>query len=155
MTIDKDSWGYRRNANISSFLTTHEMLTTLIQTVSCGGNILIDVGPTKEGTIAPIFQERLLDLGTWLSVNGEAIYYSKPWTTQNDTLTPGVWYTTSNDRKIIYAITLKWPENNVLQLKSISSLLLSTSVKVNVLGSFQYLPVYLVLFIYFKLIILF
>lgn len=143
MTIDKDSWGYRRNANISNYLTTHEMLTTLVQTVSCGGNILIDVGPTKEGTIAPIFQERLLDLGTWLSVNGEAIYYSKPWTAQNDTLTPGVWYTTSNDQKIIYAITLKWPDNNVLQLKSVSSLLLSTPVKVNVLGCSQHLSVLL------------
>jgi len=31
--------------------------------VSCGGNILINVGPTKEGTIAPIFQERLRGLG--------------------------------------------------------------------------------------------
>jgi alpha-L-fucosidase len=37
MTIDKVSWGYRRNAVISDVLTTHELLVTLTQTISCGG----------------------------------------------------------------------------------------------------------------------
>ena len=55
------------------------------------GNILVNVGPTKEGIIPVILQERLLQMGEWLSINGEAIYDSIPWTVQNDTLTPGVW----------------------------------------------------------------
>jgi len=51
----------------------------------------MDVGPTADGMIPPIFQERLLQLGSWLGVNGEAIYASKPWQYQNDTVTPYVW----------------------------------------------------------------
>ena len=58
---------------------------------SCGGNILINVGPTADGMIIPVYEERLRQLGSWLQVNGEAIYASKPWTYQNDTLTPAVW----------------------------------------------------------------
>jgi len=51
----------------------------------------MNVGPTKDGRIMPIFEERLRELGDWLSVNGEAIYDSRPWLYQNDTLTPGIW----------------------------------------------------------------
>lgn len=58
---------------------------------SCGGNILINIGPTHDGMIVPIFQERLRQLGDWLKVNGESIYGSKPWTHQNDTITKNIW----------------------------------------------------------------
>ena len=52
----------------------------------------MNVGPRKDGTIDPVFEERLKDIGSWLKVNGEAIYGSKPWVHQNDTLTPYIWY---------------------------------------------------------------
>lgn len=58
---------------------------------STGGNILINIGPTKDGMIIPIYQERLKQLGSWLGVNGEAIYGSKPWSHQNDTITKNIW----------------------------------------------------------------
>ena len=58
---------------------------------SCGGNMLMNVGPTKYGTILPVFEERLLNMGQWLNVNGEGIYASNPWQYQNDTANPDVW----------------------------------------------------------------
>ncbi len=58
---------------------------------SCGGNLLLNVGPTRDGMITPIFEERLRDLGAWLKINGEAIYFTKPWKIQNDTLNGNVW----------------------------------------------------------------
>ena len=53
--------------------------------------MLLNVGPTHEGLIDPIYEERLRQLGSWLKVNGEAIYKTRPWSSQNDTVTPGVW----------------------------------------------------------------
>lgn len=113
MTVDRQSWGIRRNINIADVFSPEELIKEIASTVSCGGNILINVGPTKEGTIIPIFQERLHQLGRWLRINGEAIYGTRPWTHQNDSNSNvDVWYTKKND--LVYGIILQWPEDDVL-----------------------------------------
>ncbi|CAL4115880.1 unnamed protein product, partial [Meganyctiphanes norvegica] len=119
LTFDRYSWGFRRNANMSDYLNIEEVLEQLVSTVSCGGNMLINIGPRKDGMLPAIMEERLLQMGTWLGINGESIYASRPWTHQNDTLTPGVWYTSKADA--VYAIVLNWPENNILTLGSVKS----------------------------------
>ena len=119
MTLDKRSWGYRRNAKIGEIMTERELLLTLADTVSKGGNLLVDVGPTKEGTIPVIFQERLLQMGRFLSVNGEAVYDSRPWRSHNDTRAPGVRYTTSG--RYVYAFFFDWPPNSRLNLGTASA----------------------------------
>lgn len=97
----------------------------------------MNVGPTKEGTIAPIFQERLLDVGEWLSVNGEAIYSSVPWKHQNDTASP-TWYTSK--AKSVYAITLTWPKGNILKL-GLANDEFSDKTIVTLLGNDEHLKV--------------
>jgi len=47
--------------------------------VSRGGNLLLDVGPAGDGRIPEIMQSRLVEMGDWLKVNGEAIYGTKTW----------------------------------------------------------------------------
>lgn len=128
-TLDKASWGYRRNAPAGDYLSIHDILTQLASTVSCGGNVLINVGPTHEGMIPPIMEERLRQLGSWLDVNGAGIYGSRPWKVQNDTITQGVWYTANHD--LTYAIVLQWPRNNTLTLGSVKP---SSQTRVNMLG---------------------
>lgn len=91
MTVDKSSWGYRPEASLEDYRSTQELINELVSTVSCGGNLLLNVGPSKNGKIAPIFEQRLKDIGGWLKVNGEAIYDSQPWANQNDTKTKNVW----------------------------------------------------------------
>lgn len=51
----------------------------LVRTVANGGNLLLNVGPSSDGRIPEIEQERILGIGRWLDVNGAAIYGSQLW----------------------------------------------------------------------------
>ncbi|EDO47983.1 predicted protein, partial [Nematostella vectensis] len=117
-TVDKRSWGYRREMKLSDVQTIDELLELMVTVVSCGGNFLLNIGPTKEGTIPTIFEERLLQIGAWLHVNGEAIYDTVPWRVQNDTANVPLWYTRNPDTNVVYAIALEWPTDPYLKLAS-------------------------------------
>uniref|UniRef100_A0A1Y1N4F5 alpha-L-fucosidase n=1 Tax=Photinus pyralis TaxID=7054 RepID=A0A1Y1N4F5_PHOPY len=119
MSIDKESWGYRRNGKYEDYHTVKELIHMLVETVSCGGNLLMNIGPTGDGRIPYVFQDRLLGVGQWLSVNGSAIYGTRPWIVQRDALST-VWYTAS--KSSVNAIVLEWPQNNTLVLRSAVSL---------------------------------
>ncbi len=71
-TINWNSWGY--NHYETEFHSGTQLIRQLIEIVSKGGNLLLNVGPTPEGTIQPEFEARLRYIGRWLKVNGEAIY---------------------------------------------------------------------------------
>ena len=68
------SYGYNRNENLADYATGPRLLLTLLDTVSRGGNLLLNIGPTADGRIPVEMQERLAYLGQWLAVNGEAVY---------------------------------------------------------------------------------
>jgi alpha-L-fucosidase len=68
------SYGLNRAENIDDYKNSRELVLVLIDLVSRGGNFLLNIGPAADGTIPVIMQQRLVDIGNWLKVNGEAIY---------------------------------------------------------------------------------
>lgn len=71
MTIN-ETWAY--NPLDRAFKSSSELVATLAETTSKGGNLLLNVGPTADGQIVPEFASRLQVIGNWLEHNGESIY---------------------------------------------------------------------------------
>jgi alpha-L-fucosidase len=71
MTIN-DTWGFK--STDTNFKSSETLLRNLIDIASKGGNYLLNVGPTSKGVIPQPEADRLLAIGQWLKVNGEAIY---------------------------------------------------------------------------------
>lgn len=71
------SFGLNRNEPLSNYLTEADLIHHFAVLVANGGGLTINVGPAADGQIPLLQQERLLQLGEWLKVNGEAIYESK------------------------------------------------------------------------------
>ncbi len=73
------SFGLNRHEPLENYLTSKELIRHFAKLVAAGGGMTLNVGPAADGQIPLLQQERLLDLGKWLEVNGEAIYASRPY----------------------------------------------------------------------------
>jgi alpha-L-fucosidase len=103
------SFGINKEEGCENYLSVKELLDTLCSLVSKGGNFLLNIGPDADGTIPPLMEERLLGMGKWLDVNGEAIYDSEVYSKKSD---EGVYYTQRDGN--IYAITARFPSKATL-----------------------------------------
>jgi len=109
------SYGFNRAENIDDYNSSQELLLELIDIVSRGGNLLLNVGPTADGRIPVIMQERLIDIGQWLGVNGEAIYETrKPSVDRQKRKHQQVYFTSKN--KELFCIFTKWTDSIEIDL---------------------------------------
>jgi len=108
MTIN-ETWAY--NQNDTKYKSTRDLIRTLVNAASRGGNFLLNVGPTPEGTIQPEFQERLRGIGQWLAANGDSIYGTTFGPLQN---LPFGRTTAKGD--VVYLHVYNWPSGGKLEI---------------------------------------
>ena len=70
------TWGYTTGMKVASAAS---IIPQLVDTVSKGGNFLLNLSPMADGTIPQAQQDTLLAIGKWLETNGDAIYGTRPW----------------------------------------------------------------------------
>jgi alpha-L-fucosidase len=132
------SYGYmREEEELDAYKSPTALIHLLIDVVSKNGNLLLNIGPRADGTIPEGMQRRLLAIGKWLDVHGEAIYSTRHWkeygegpnvaqhgaSAQDAKVTKkrrarerpyaseSVRFTRSKDGNTLYAIQLVWPED--------------------------------------------
>jgi alpha-L-fucosidase len=119
------SFGYNRAEASVDYKSSAELIKLLIQIVSKGGNLLLDVGPSADGRIPEIQQERLLDIGNWLKVNGEAIYetqnirFQESYIPQDPGGERNVYLTTKGDA--VYVLITQWPADKTIVITNLKT----------------------------------
>ena len=141
-SVSNKSWG---NIKDDTFKSPQFVVHQLIDIVSKNGNLLLNIGPRSDGTIPDEVQQVLRDVGSWLSVNGDAIYGTRPWKiygegpTQvaagsfHDTDTAA--YTAEDLRfttkgGALYAIELGWPSGGQAVIHSLGANALGAGQKI-------------------------
>lgn len=108
--MDPFSYGYNRATPAASYMTAETLVQTIVDIASKNGNLLLDVGPTGNGTIIDVEQQNLRAAGKWLKSHGEAIYNTTYWF-----ITPeegNVRFTQTTDA--FYILSMEEPGSNLV-----------------------------------------
>ncbi|MFN7936313.1 MAG: alpha-L-fucosidase [Bryobacteraceae bacterium] len=119
VTINTESWGY--NKYETEFKTSRDLIRMLVEVVSKGGNLLLNVGPMPDGRIQPEFVTRLNAMGEWMKVNSEAIYST---TASPFTRLPFFGRATVKGN-ILYLHVFQWPRDGRLRVPGLKNLVQS------------------------------
>ena len=127
-----NSWCYTDDLD---YKTGREIIITLADTVSKNGNLLLNIGPKADGTIADGDRQILKEVGAWMKVNKEAVEGAAPWRISMEgsgNIEDGSFHEkkveyTSRDYRFtcadgaVYAICLACPEDGNFLIKSFAS----------------------------------
>lgn len=135
-----DSWGYQPYDK--HYKSSNMIIRTLVDCISMGGNLLLDIGPKPDGTIAPEQVKILKDLGRWTKKHGAAIYATETGLPAGhvDAKTA-----LSKDKKTLFVYLENFPDKGLIldgiksPIKTLNVLGYSGGVKANKVADGQYL----------------
>lgn len=110
------TWGYSRHDD--AWKSSTQLIRTLVDAVSKGGNYLLNIGPLADGTVPEESVERMQAIGDWMAVNSQTIYGCGPCPAPQ----PG-WgrLTQSGDGKTVFVHVFHWPEDRELRIEGLES----------------------------------
>jgi alpha-L-fucosidase len=132
-SVSKNSWGYIEGQD---YKTVDSIVDDLVDIVSKNGALLLNIGPKPDGTIPEPEEKMLREIGQWLTVNGEAIYGTRPWSVFGEGPTAVVEgpfadtkrgsFTAADIRFTrkgtdLYAIALAWPVGGTVHIRTLGS----------------------------------
>ncbi|MFA5325944.1 MAG: alpha-L-fucosidase [Bacteroidales bacterium] len=108
------SWSYVPG---DRYKPADELIEKLVDIVSKGGNLLLNIGPNPDGELDTIAYERLEEIGAWMKVNGEAIYGTRMYKSYNEG--ENIRYTQSKSGNTEYVFFFDFPEEPIILNKLI------------------------------------
>ncbi len=152
LTDDSVDWKAWCNIDNPNYKTTNRLIDFLVDVVSKNGAVLLNITPKANGEIPAEVKQRLLEIGDWLAINGEAIYNTRPWKIYGegpqqiteghlsedknaDAVAEDIRFTTNGN--MLYAIALDWPTDKMI-IKSFATkegILTQNITRVSLLGS--------------------
>ena len=115
MTIN-DSWGYQQND--TNYKSPMQIIDLFVDTLSKGGNLLLNIGPKPDGTIPEQEKIVLEELGKWNKKHSSAVYLTKKGIPYDHFYGPT---TLSKDEKTLFLYVRDIPKDNKIVLKGISN----------------------------------
>ncbi|QGY42573.1 alpha-L-fucosidase [Maribellus comscasis] len=114
------SWGF--HSSDSQWKSTSTLLKSLINNVSLNGNFMLNIGPRANGDVPFEIQQRMLEMGEWLNVNGESIYGAEAFDLDKDLHDWGkiTCRKTENGEKLFLHV-FNWPLSKKLYLTGIKA----------------------------------
>ncbi|MBY8991461.1 MAG: alpha-L-fucosidase [Candidatus Lokiarchaeota archaeon] len=130
------SFGYNKMETEKDYLRPDELIRMFIDIVSKNGNLLLNLGPTADGTIPELQKKAILGLGKWLEINGESIYGTRPWNRAEGKTLDDMDLRFTQKGETIYIHLFDKPKNKEIIIESLE---VHIETKIQLLGHDKYL----------------